>query len=406
MLLDLIDPEQPALVAVVGPPGAGKSTFARAYAARLRGLPVVLSLDAFRAEASRYNDPSDQSVTRQAVHELFGTLAAYLSEGRTVVVDATNAERPHRLDLLRVAEPYDALTAAVVILPDLAEWPGPQRHPRRHSGRIRLRAPRARRRDRADAPRDRGRPAEPAGRGLAGRHPLPTSQPLRRTPRMIRRAMTRTAAALALAAATAACHPTAAAPHAGQTGDAGHHPATAASGPAAQQLAELRVAAPGPMAGYSRDQFGHGWDKQPGTACDTREIVLHQQGQGVISDPKTCRATSGTWVSLYDGVTVHDARQLDIDHLVPEAEAWRTGAASWTADQRKKFANDYAGGELVAVTAHSNRSKGDEPPPDYMPARSEWCRYATGWVSVKHTWRLTVTDREREALRQMLNTCR
>lgn len=121
MLLDLIDPDQPALVAVIGPPGAGKSTFARAYSASLRGLPVVLSLDAFRAEASRYNDPSDQSVTRQAVRELHATLAAYLSEGRTVVVDATNAERPHRLDLLRLAEPYDALTAAVVILPDLAE---------------------------------------------------------------------------------------------------------------------------------------------------------------------------------------------------------------------------------------------------------------------------------------------
>lgn len=178
-----------------------------------------------------------------------------------------------------------------------------------------------------------------------------------------------------------------------------------AAGGAAVQLAALRIAPPGGMAGYSRDQFGHSWDTQPGSACDTREIVLHQQGQNVTSDPKTCRVTAGTWVSLYDGVTVHDARQLDIDHLVPEAEAWRTGAASWTPEQRQRFANDYAGGELVAVTAHSNRSKGDQPPPGYMPVRSEWCRYATGWIAVKHRYQLTTSPAEHDALAGMLGTC-
>ncbi|MFI5614693.1 HNH endonuclease family protein [Amycolatopsis sp. NPDC051903] len=174
---------------------------------------------------------------------------------------------------------------------------------------------------------------------------------------------------------------------------------------AGEELAGLRIAAPGAMTGYSREQFGHSWATEAGSACDTREIVLHQQGQNVTSDPKTCQVTTGTWTSLYDGVTVHDAHELDIDHLVPEAEAWRTGAAAWSPEQRKRFANDYAGGELVAVTAHSNRSKGDEPPPDYMPVQSEWCRYATGWIEVKGHYRLTITAREHDALATMLGTC-
>lgn len=173
---------------------------------------------------------------------------------------------------------------------------------------------------------------------------------------------------------------------------------------ARQQLAALRIATPGPMTGYSRTKFGHGWASH-GNSCDTREIVLQRQGRDVRSDPKTCKATSGTWVSLYDGVTVHDPSELDIDHLVPEAEAWRTGAASWPQDQRERFANDWQT-ELVAVTAHSNRSKGDGPPPEYLPAPAERCDYAVRWVAVKSEWKLTISNPEKTALGQMLNTCR
>lgn len=172
---------------------------------------------------------------------------------------------------------------------------------------------------------------------------------------------------------------------------------------ARQQLGTLKVAVPGPMTGYSRARFGGGWKSQ-GNSCDTREIVLQKQGKNVVTDPKTCKITSGTWLSLYDGVTEHDPRRLDIDHLVPEAEAWRTGAANWPQDQREKFANDYSG-ELVAVTAHSNRSKGDGAPPEYMPVQQEHCDYATRWIAVKTQWHLTIASPEKNALTQMLSTC-
>lgn len=61
---------------------------------------------------------------------------------------------------------------------------------------------------------------------------------------------------------------------------------------------------------------------------------------------------------------------------------------------------------LIALTGHTNESKGDSTPDQWRPpdARS-WCRYARDWISVKATWRLTVTPPERRALVAMLGTC-
>jgi hypothetical protein len=53
-----------------------------------------------------------------------------------------------------------------------------------------------------------------------------------------------------------------------------------------------------------------------------------------------CKLTGGKWISAYDGKTITNASQLDVDHLVPLAEAWRSGAWKWTPVQRQTFAND------------------------------------------------------------------
>jgi hypothetical protein len=171
---------------------------------------------------------------------------------------------------------------------------------------------------------------------------------------------------------------------------------------AGQQLASLRVAPDGPMSGYSRKQFGGDWAHEP-DGCDARVDVLEQQGQSVAHHG--CTVTSGHWLSLYDGVNVTSPHDLDIDHLVPLAEAWRTGAAGWSKTQRVAFANDVKL-ELVAVTAHSNRSKGDSPPPGYAPpAQGEHCSYAQRWIAVKAAYHLTVTGTEHDWLARTLATC-
>ena len=89
---------------------------------------------------------------------------------------------------------------------------------------------------------------------------------------------------------------------------------------AKSELASLTVAAQGSQDGYSRDLFPH-WIIISGK-CDTRETVLKRDGTDVVQS-SSCAATSGTWVSPYDGATWTAASDLDIDHLVPLSNAWK-----------------------------------------------------------------------------------
>lgn len=168
-------------------------------------------------------------------------------------------------------------------------------------------------------------------------------------------------------------------------------------------LSALKIAPEGKMTGYSRDRFPH-WSSQ-GNSCDTREIVLQRAGSSVRTDDR-CKAVEGSWVSAYDGRTFTSADDLDIDHTVPLAEAWRSGANKWTDDDRAKFANDLGGMQLIAVSAAANRSKGDQDPAKWKPpARGYWCTYATHWVQVKVTYSLTADQAEHDALADMLRSC-
>ena len=75
------------------------------------------------------------------------------------------------------------------------------------------------------------------------------------------------------------------------------------------------------MSGYDRDLFPH-WEIQTGE-CNTREIVLERDGENVVQDADNCKAESGDWYSVYDDEEFDDASEIDIDHVVPLANAWR-----------------------------------------------------------------------------------
>jgi hypothetical protein len=186
-------------------------------------------------------------------------------------------------------------------------------------------------------------------------------------------------------------------------GPASHSAPPIDPGQAGQQLDGLTVAPQLSMAGYSRDRFPH-WIDQPG-GCDTREMVLKRDGTGVQTT-QTCRVTGGQWTSPYDGKSLTNPTAMDIDHVVPLADAWRSGAKNWTDEKRKQFANDLTDPQLVAVSASANRAKGDQDPSQWKPAnRGYWCTYAENWIVVKRQWQLTVTGAEKTALKEMLGTC-
>lgn len=133
------------------------------------------------------------------------------------------------------------------------------------------------------------------------------------------------------------------------------------------ELDALPVAAEGTLTGYSRDLFPHRITIS-GT-CSARETVLKRDGSGVTVGAD-CNPISGSWFSQYDGVTVTGASNVDIDHVVPLAEAWRSGASGWSTSPRQSFANDLAHPQLIAVSASSNRSKGDQDPSTWKPRAS------------------------------------
>jgi hypothetical protein len=169
------------------------------------------------------------------------------------------------------------------------------------------------------------------------------------------------------------------------------------------QLAALTVKTEGSTSGYSRDLFPH-WITVSGT-CDTRDEVLKRDGTGVTVDAQ-CEPTAGRWYSVYDATYVEDDSGIDIDHIVPLAEAWKSGANGWTTAKRQQFANDRSIAQLIAVSASSNRSKGDKDPSEWKPTNaSVHCIYAREWIWVKYTYGLSLQSAEKTALQSMLAAC-
>ena len=168
-------------------------------------------------------------------------------------------------------------------------------------------------------------------------------------------------------------------------------------------LAELTVAPARPMTGYSRSKFPH-WSDVSGS-CNTRETMLKRDGNNVVTNT-LCYPTSGSWYSVYDRKRLYDPAAVSIDHVVALANAWRSGADSWTTTKREAFANDRSTQQLIAVSIPVNSAKGDQSPDQWKPPNTAtWCIYARSWINVKYVWDLNVTSSERAALTGMLANC-
>ncbi|KAK2810794.1 hypothetical protein FQN50_002617 [Emmonsiellopsis sp. PD_5] len=172
---------------------------------------------------------------------------------------------------------------------------------------------------------------------------------------------------------------------------------------ASSLLDGITVAPTGPQDGYDRDLFPH-WITIDGN-CNTRETVLNRDGTDtdIGSD---CYPESGTWVSPYDGGEWTKASDVDIDHMVPLSNAWKSGAAEWSTEQRQAFANDLENPQLWAVTDNVNQEKSDMGPEEWKPPlESFYCTYACAYIKVKSVYELTINEDEKAALSDMLGTC-
>lgn len=177
-----------------------------------------------------------------------------------------------------------------------------------------------------------------------------------------------------------------------------------------ESLAELLRAiaiAPEHQAGYKRGLFPH-WTDADGDGCDTRDEVLLRQAVKQPAIRGNCALTGGQWFSEYDGRTIGDPTEVDVDHVVALGEAWRSGAYLWTKAEREDYANDLeVPWGLIAVSAGMNESKSDADPADWVPPRAaELCPYLAAWIGVKVRWGLTMDEREHQAIATLIDHCR
>jgi len=156
--------------------------------------------------------------------------------------------------------------------------------------------------------------------------------------------------------------------------------------------------------GYDRARFKL-WVDADKNGCDTRAEVLIAEAIVKPKKAAKCKLTGGKWLSSYDGIKYTNASKLDIDHLVPLAEAWRSGAWAWTDQQRMEYANDLEDEwALNAVTASVNRSKGDKDISQWLPKKSV-CTYLSGWVTIKAKFELTVDIAEAKVISKYYESC-
>ena len=169
-------------------------------------------------------------------------------------------------------------------------------------------------------------------------------------------------------------------------------------------------------AGYVRSAFGSAWADVDHNGCNQRDDVLRRDavaGTLVVGVQGRCDhdVLAGSWIDPYTGSRLdlddlkdrRQAQAVQIDHVVPLAEAWVSGASEWTAERRRLFANDLD--VLLAVDGPANASKGSGDPAAWRPRRSYQCEYARRWITVKSTWGLAVDQSERAALETMLDYC-
>jgi hypothetical protein len=158
------------------------------------------------------------------------------------------------------------------------------------------------------------------------------------------------------------------------------------------------------IGGYDRKLFKH-WVDADKNGCDTRKEVLIAEATIKPKIGAKCVLSGGTWVSSYDNKTFKGSGSgLDVDHMVPLAEAWRSGAWQWTSEEREKFANDLQDERvLIAVSATSNRSKSDKDPANWLPKGSKEavCDYVFNWAAVKYRFSLTIDPKERKVIERI-----
>lgn len=160
--------------------------------------------------------------------------------------------------------------------------------------------------------------------------------------------------------------------------------------------------------GYEREAWPH-WIAADHECLNAREQVLIRDARrpAKLSD-NGCAVVAGEWIDPYTGESITDPRLVDIDHRVPLEEAYGSGGHTWTRERRTAYANDLTDPLTLVVTGRdSNRAKGAKGPEEWLPPKRDGiCLYVADWIAVKARWDLSMDERERVTVGNILADCR
>lgn len=167
------------------------------------------------------------------------------------------------------------------------------------------------------------------------------------------------------------------------------------SGSALSSAAPVR-SEPTSLAGrpYERSEFGHGWLDANGDCMNTRHEQLRDTATGRVSVSRDgCYVVRGRWNDPYTGKIFTEARDMDMDHIVPLSYAWKHGADAWDREKRERFANDPV--NLIAVDASTNRQKSDSGPLKWLPPNVGYrCEYVLRFMRISQSYDLVFSASE------------
>lgn len=158
---------------------------------------------------------------------------------------------------------------------------------------------------------------------------------------------------------------------------------------------------PKPAEHYDREKhFGTWINKKNDHSClDTRGKVLQRDSLSKVK-LNSCRVIAGEWHDPYTNTLYRKAKDIQIDHVVALANAYRSGAFEWSDGKRCLYAN-YMGNDfhLLSVEGEENEKKLDYDPSKYMPPNNEFtCEYLKTWLKIKEIWSLRLTYKEASAI--------
>ncbi len=155
---------------------------------------------------------------------------------------------------------------------------------------------------------------------------------------------------------------------------------------------------------YSREDWKH-WTDPDGNCRNTRHDLLYDTSKRKVTfSYRTCTVKTGLWYDPYSDQEYTKASDLDLDHVVPLAWAFKHGGAKFAPDLKEQFANDPD--NLLLVRDVLNQEKSAQGPDEWLPPNLGYrCNYVQHFDRVVRKYELKYSSAEQRIITRMLDRC-